>query len=196
MFIDEVWSKGNPRPKKNLTAQERLERMTKPRKRRKKITTTSLNVVGAPTGFTIARDELMDPDEQMNTTRDPLSTRSFLATPQLTDNPAPISVTTWEPFSRDGIEGYIKPVIALYDMQKAQRINGNTHPRGPVLKMWLKDKIKKKIKSDKESYKDRGGHLLQDGYLKQMPELNHWYLSQEAPHMLRARYSVLFDYDR
>ena len=64
----------------------------------------------------------------------------------------------------EAVKQYVKGMIDLYALQKAQGINTNAHPRGRVLKATLKSRELHEAERRKTEYVDRGIGTLLDGY--------------------------------
>ena len=89
------------------------------------------------------------------------------------------------PHSKEGIEGHVKPIVALYREQRAMKINSHDHPRGEALKQFLLSRIKQRVRADRENYADRGLNTILDGYTDKIPEMCSFLMSQSSCNKLK-----------
>ena len=67
---------------------------------------------------------------------------------------------------KESILGYFKAICDLYNTQKALHINSNEAARGPLVRTFLDNLEKTKVKQKRANFEDRGKNTLNDGYTK------------------------------
>lgn len=100
-------------------------------------------------------------------------------------------VGVWKPYSKEGLEGYCRPIVDLW--RKQQNLGMNTHPtpRGSDVQAFLKNKEQETLRHSRSEFADRGIHTLLDGYHDKMPDICDWYFNQKTGNHLRNRLDFL-----
>lgn len=70
------------------------------------------------------------------------------------------------PLGKESILAYVKAVSDLYNTQKALKINSNEAARGPLVRTFLDNLEKTKVRQKRANFEDRGKNTLNDGYTK------------------------------
>ena len=94
--------------------------------------------------------------------------------------------------SPEGLEGYIKLVIRLYQIQKSIGKNKKSHPRAKLIKT-IKNTLRRNINKNKRiTYADRGAGTIQDGLSEQeMILVSEWWMDEGKRQSYRNR-AMLF----
>lgn len=68
------------------------------------------------------------------------------------------------PLSAEGLQGYVKPLIDLYNTQQSLGMNNNPHPRGDAVRGYLQSHQRQRAKRKRAEYHDRGEGTVNDTY--------------------------------
>ena len=84
------------------------------------------------------------------------------------------------PLGRESILAYVKAVSDLYNVQKALNINSNEAARGPLVRTFLDNLEKSKVKQRRAAFEDRGKNTLNVGYTKEeLLKISQYFINQK-----------------
>lgn len=96
------------------------------------------------------------------------------------------------PLSSDGLQGYVKALVDLYNIQQSLGTTPLPHPRGKALSAILSDHKRKRSDRKRKAYQDHGEGTVQDTYnRKELKRIAVFFMGKGSRRSLRDRLDLL-----